>query len=87
MDQNAIADARHRLVSNQGKHKKTKAIVKVLLAHQGLELQVINDEWRLICQCEDSVPAVGKLFASVEAQSEWHAKHIAKVMREKGMIR
>lgn len=73
---------------SSGKHIKKSKVVRLLLAHQGLELAVVDGEWRLICQCEASVPVPeGSGLFQEEAQSDWHAKHIVNVMNRKGMLK
>lgn len=82
MDQEALARLAARLMAKT--HVKKDAVVKVMLAHQGLELAVIDGEWHMVCECDHT--ALLKDRGDAE-QSLWHAKHIVDVMREKGMLK
>lgn len=71
-------------MASSGKHVKKSKVVKLLLAHTGLDLALIDDEWYMVCECDARAHLKDR---DALAQTEWHARHIVNIMNEKGMLR
>lgn len=70
----------------KSKHVKKKHVVKVMLAHQGLNFVAHDGTWFIVCQCEYAEPAEA-MTVNEDAASKWHASHIVDVMSKKGMLK